>query len=168
VWPCALHPRQLPFFAERDSCVGKYRIVREMTRLVPKRTDDRRSYPGSCHCGRVRFKVQAPRITAALECNCSYCRRVGALWLCVAQKDLKVLAGGEHLALYQFGTRTAQHYFCRHCGIAPFSRPRLDPKRWAANLRCLEELDLSALTLRRFDGENWEKAAKALQEKAPK
>ena len=124
------------------------------------RTNDRRTYQGSCHCGRVRFELQA-HISTALECNCSFCRRLGALWLGVPEKDLKVLAGGEYLALYQFGTRTARHYFCRHCGIAPFSRPRLDPTRWAVNLRCLEGLDLSVLPIRHFDGENWEQAAKA-------
>jgi hypothetical protein len=106
------------------------------------RTNDRRTYQGSCHCGRVRFELQAP-IASALECNCSFCRRLGALWWGVAEEDLKVLAGGEYLTLYQFGTRTARHYFCRHCGIAPFSRPRLDPTRWAVNVRCLEDLDLS-------------------------
>jgi hypothetical protein len=114
--------------------------------MVTKRTKDRRIYEGSCHCGRIRFKVQA-HVTTALDCDCSYCRRVGALWLEVPEPDLQVLAGGEHLSLYQFGTRTAQHYFCRHCGIAPFSRPRTDPSRWAVNLRCLEDLDLSRLTI---------------------
>lgn len=110
------------------------------------RTNDRRTYQGSCHCGRVRFKLQA-HITTALECNCSFCRRLGALWLGAPEPDLKVLAGGEYLTLYQFGTRTARYYFCRHCGIAPFSRPRPDLTRWAVNLRCLEDLDLSVLTL---------------------
>jgi hypothetical protein len=126
------------------------------------RTNARRTYQGSCHCGRVRFELQA-HITTALECNCSLCRRMGALWLGVPEEDLRILAGGEYLTLYQFGTRTAQHYFCRHCGITPFSRPRLDPTRWAVNLRCLEDLDLSTLTIRPFDGENWEEAAKAFQ-----
>jgi hypothetical protein len=114
--------------------------------MVSKRTKNRRRYEGSCHCGRIRYQVQA-HVTAAVDCNCSYCRRLGALWLEVPEPDLKVLAGGENLSLYQFGTRTAQHYFCRHCGIAPFSRPRLDPSRWAVNLRCLEDLDLSRLTI---------------------
>jgi hypothetical protein len=135
--------------------------------MVTTRTKDRRTYQGSCHCGRVRFKVQA-HITTALECNCSYCRRAGSLWLGAPEKDLEVLAGGENLSLYQFGTRTARHYFCRHCGIAPLSRPRLDPIRWAVNLRCLEDLDPSALPLRPFDGANWKQAAKAFQEKTPK
>jgi len=114
-----------PFFAERDShLANKYRIVRTMTRSVTKRTKVRRIYQGSCHC-----------------------RRLGALWQEVPEQDLEVLAGGENLSLYQFGTRTAQHYFCRHCGIAPFSRPRTDPSRWAVNLRCLEDLELSRLTI---------------------
>lgn len=126
-----------------------------------------RRYQGSCHCGRIRFQVQA-HITEALECNCSYCRRLGALWLALPEADLKVLEGGENLSLYQFGTRTAQHFFCRNCGIAPFSRPRTDPTRWAVNVRCLEELELSILTLQSFDGANWEQAAKALQESSPK
>jgi hypothetical protein len=91
--------------------------------------------------------VQA-KISTALDCSCAYCRRVGALWLEVAEQELEVLAGGENLSLYQFGTRIAQHYFCRHCGIAPFSRPRTDPSRWSVNLRCLEDLDRSRLEIR--------------------
>ncbi len=127
---------------------------------------NRRTYQGSCHCGRVRFNVQVP-IISPLECNCSYCRRAGALWQSVPDEALEVQAVGENMSLYQFGTRRAQHYFCRHCGIAPFSRPRMDPSRWAVNLRCLEDLDLSTLTLRSFDGANWEQAAQAFQAKSP-
>jgi hypothetical protein len=123
-------------------------------------------HQGCCHCGRIRFAVQA-HVTDALECNCTYCRRIGALWLGVPEQALEVLAGGENLSLYQFGTRTAQHYFCRHCGIAPFTRPRRDPARWAVNLRCLEDLELTSLPRRTFDGANWEQAAKAFQEKSP-
>ena len=77
-----------------------------------------------------------------------------------------MLAGGENLSLYQFGTRTAQHYFCRNCGIAPFSRPRIDPTRWAVNLRCLDDLELSILPRRTFDGAHWEQAATAFQDQS--
>jgi len=55
----------------------------------------------------------------------------------------------------------ASHYFCRHCGIHPFMRPRLDPTKWAVNVRCLHEVDLSSLKVRQFDGAHWEEAAKA-------
>ena len=29
---------------------------------------------GGCHCGRVRFEVDAPAVIDALDCNCSICR----------------------------------------------------------------------------------------------
>jgi hypothetical protein len=57
---------------------------------------------------------------------------------------------------------TAKHYSCRHCGVHPFSRPRLDPSKWAVNVRCIDGVDLSSLPTKPFDGVNWEETAKAL------
>lgn len=65
---------------------------------------------------------------------------------------------------YQFNTRTAKHYFCRHCGVHPFTRPGLDPNAWAVNVRCIDSVDLTAIEVRPFGGENWEAAAKELRE----
>lgn len=116
---------------------------------------------GSCHCGKVTFEFHA-RLDYAVECNCSLCRRKGALWHGVPEPNLRILSGEEDLVLYQFLTKTAKHYSCRHCGVAPFSRPRLDPRMWVVNVRCVDGVDLSALPLRKFDGEHWEEAARAL------
>lgn len=66
------------------------------------------------------------------------------------------------MVLYQFNTMTAKHDSCKHCGVHPFSQPRLDPSRWAVNVRCIDGVDFSALPLKHFDGANWEAAAKAL------
>lgn len=38
----------------------------------------RLTYQGSCHCGRVAFELDAT-LGYVMECNCSLCRRVGAL-----------------------------------------------------------------------------------------
>ena len=65
------------------------------------------------------------------------------------------------MELYQFDTKTAKHYFCCHCGIHPFSRPRLNPQIWVANLRCIPSVDIEALSVSVFDGANWEEAARA-------
>lgn len=119
------------------------------------------TYRGACHCGRVTFELQA-RLDHVMDCNCSVCRRGGALWHGTADQYLRILSGEEDLVLYQFHTRTAKHYFCRHCGIRPFSRPRLDPSKWVVNVRCIDDVDLAALPVRKFDGANWEAAAKAL------
>jgi hypothetical protein len=63
--------------------------------------------------------------------------------------------------MHQLNTKTAKHYFCKHCGIHPFTRPRLDPSLWVVNVRCLDEVDLASLAIRLFDGEHWDEAAKA-------
>lgn len=120
------------------------------------------TYRGSCHCGRVTFEARA-NLDYVVDCNCSICRRRGALWHGAKEADLRILSGEEDLALYQFGTKTAKHYFCRHCGIHPFVRPRLDPTRWAFNVLCIDGLDLAPIPKRRFDGEHWEEAARAFQ-----
>lgn len=119
------------------------------------------THQGSCHCGRVRFEVQAS-LDHVVDCNCSICRRKGALWHAVPDAGLRIVAGEEELALYQFHTHTAQHYFCRHCGISTFSRPRIDPRLWVVNVRCIDGIDLAALPRQFFDGANWEAAAGAL------
>ena len=119
------------------------------------------TYQGACHCGRVTFELQA-RLDYVMDCNCSACRHGGALWHGTADQHLHILSGEEDLVLYQFHTRTAKHYFCKHCGIRPFSRPRLDPSKWVVNVRCIDEVDLAALPVRKFEGTNWEAAARAL------
>lgn len=121
----------------------------------------RLTYKGSCHCGQVSFELDA-KLDYVMECNCSLCRRVGALWHGASDSSLRI-TGESELTLYQFNTMTARHYHCKHCGIHTFSRPRLDPGRWAVNVRCIDTVDPSSLPMRRFDGENWEQAAQALR-----
>ena len=122
------------------------------------------TYRGSCHCGRVTFELDA-EIRRVTECNCSICRRKRALWHGATDATVRILSGEPDLTLYQFGTNTAKHYFCRHCGVTPFIRPRLDPSRWAVNVRCLDGVDSKALPVAAFDGEHWEEAAEALRAK---
>ena len=91
----------------------------------------------------------------------------GAIWHGTDDARLRILSGEAELGLYQFGTMTAKHYFCKTCGISVFSRPRIAPTKWVVNLRCVDGLDLSSLKVRPFDGQNWESAAQQLmQERA--
>lgn len=118
------------------------------------------TYQGSCHCRAVTFELDT-KLDSVVDCNCSLCRRKGALWHGATDATLRVLTGEADLELYQFGTKTAKHYFCRHCGVSPLSRPRLDPSRWVVNVRCIDGVDLASLKIKTFDGEHWEEAAKA-------
>ena len=119
-------------------------------------------YHGSCHCGKVRFEVEA-EIDHVRVCDCSICVRRGALNYRVPRHALRLLTPWEDLTLYQWGTRTAKDYFCPVCGILPFRRPS-DPTAqelregvlpfdgWAVNVRCLDGIDFDALPVRRIAG----------------
>ncbi len=74
---------------------------------------------------------------------------------------LEILSCESYLRAYQFNTNTAQHFFCVHCGIHTFHRPRLDPDRMSVNARTLDGFDLGSLPLSTFDGQNWEQSARA-------
>ena len=62
------------------------------------------------------------------------------------------VAGKEALALYQFGDHDMNHYFCKSCGIFPFSDPVAEPRRYRVNLGCVEGIDPLALEIRSIDG----------------
>ena len=62
------------------------------------------THTGGCHCGRVRFEVEAPATIEATECNCSICSKAGYLHLIVAQSDFRLLQGEESLSTYTFNT----------------------------------------------------------------
>lgn len=111
----------------------------------------KQTYRGSCHCGKVKFEVDAD-IDHVRACDCSICRRRGALLHRVEERDLRVLTPLEDLSLYQWNTRTAKDYFCPTCGILPFRRPRTAPEKWSVNVRCLEGVDLSAIPVKHVHG----------------
>jgi hypothetical protein len=117
--------------------------------------NEAKTYEGGCHCGAVRFQVVVNQ-AEAIECNCSICRKKGFLHLIVPPEQFTLLKGAEVLTTYTFNTHTAQHTFCRICGIHPFYRPRSHPDAIDVNIRCLDEDVLTRFTLNSFDGANWE------------
>lgn len=114
------------------------------------------THRGGCHCGRVRFEVDAPAVIEATECNCSICSKVGYLHLIVAQSDFRLLQGEDSLSTYSFNTGVAQHHFCSNCGIKSFYVPRSHPDGISVNVRCLEPGTIERVSVTAFDGRNWE------------
>jgi len=115
------------------------------------------TYTGACHCGRVTFRVHADLASATI-CNCSMCTKKGFIHLIVEPSQFELLSGASELTSYRFNTGVAQHRFCKHCGIHPFYTPRSDPDKVDVNVRCLDNVELSALELQLFDGKHWEDA----------
>jgi hypothetical protein len=116
-----------------------------------------RTMQGGCHCGRVRFRVTAD-LDGVTVCNCSICTKKGILHLIVPPERFELLSGRDDLATYTFNTGVAKHTFCKHCGMHPFYVPRSDPDKIDVNARCLDDVDLSTITLKHFDGRHWEEA----------
>lgn len=119
-------------------------------------------YEGGCHCGAVRFKVSSD-FSRVSDCNCSICRKKGFLHLIVPRSQFELLRGQDSLATYTFNTGVAKHTFCKTCGIHSFYTPRSDPDKVDVNVRCLDGVDLAAIHITPFDGQNWEAAYAAKQ-----
>jgi hypothetical protein len=114
-------------------------------------------HKGGCHCGRVRFEVDAPAELIIDECNCSMCTRTAFLHLIVTADRFRITQGKEALTTYTFNTGTAKHLFCATCGIKPFYVPRSHPDGWSVNARCIDEGTATGMRMNAVDGKNWEK-----------
>jgi hypothetical protein len=95
----------------------------------------------------VQFEIEtdSPELT---PCDCSICRRKNALMVKVHERSFRLLAGEDALVTYPFHRRTAQHYFCRTCGIYPFHRKRVTPDHYGVNVHCLDDYDPAGIPIR--------------------
>jgi hypothetical protein len=112
-------------------------------------------YAGGCHCGAVRFEVEAPEHILVQDCNCSLCAMTGFLHLIVPKSRFRLVKGEENITTYTFNTGIAKHTFCRTCGIKSFYVPRSNPDGIDVNVRCLDQPP-KEMTIEPFDGRDWE------------
>ena len=100
-----------------------------------------------CHCGAVEIELTLPNgLEKPRRCDCSLCRRRGAIVASVTLDRLKILKGEDDLRLYQFNTMTAKHYFCSICGIYTHHQRRSNPHEFGFNVACLEGVNPYELT----------------------
>ncbi len=105
------------------------------TAITPK-------HKATCHCGAVELLLDLPNgIVNPRHCNCSICRRKGAIVASVPLSGLTVIKGQDELTLYQFNTKSAKHYFCSICGIYTHHQRRSNPNEYGYNVGCLEGVD---------------------------
>lgn len=114
------------------------------------------TYKGSCHCGEIKYEIQA-QIEFAIDCNCSICSKKGTLLVFVQPDHFKQVSGEGFLTDYQFYKKRNHHSFCKRCGVTPFLSV-LDPKGndWKAiNVRTLDGIDISSLEIKHNDGRSF-------------
>jgi hypothetical protein len=121
------------------------------------------THRGGCHCGAVKFEVDAPARLVAQDCNCSICCMTGYWHLIVPASRFRLLCGEDALQVYTFNTKTARHLFCRTCGIKSFYVPRSNPDGFSVNARCLDTATIDGIEIEPFDGRHWERSAGALR-----
>ncbi|PMJ99513.1 aldehyde-activating protein [Vibrio sp. 10N.261.55.A7] len=96
-------------------------------------------HKATCHCGEVELELHLPNgIEKPRRCDCSICRRKGAIVASVKLDGIRILKGQDSLKLYQFNTNTAKHYFCSNCGIYTHHQRRSDPTEYGFNVGCLD------------------------------
>jgi hypothetical protein len=111
------------------------------------------SRSGGCHCGAVRYEVETDLATV-ISCNCSICTKKGMLWNFAPIEKFTLLRGEESLTDYLFHKHVVHHLSCKICGVESFARGK-HPNGTdvaAINVRCLDGIELSELTLTPVDG----------------
>ncbi len=108
---------------------------------------------GVCHCGAVRWRFEAEP-EGATACNCTICRRHGALWI-YGHEGVDVSASGP-TRRYERGGKNLAFNFCPVCGCVVFWRgnqPGRDGRRrMAVNVRLAEPEAVADLLILHFDG----------------
>jgi hypothetical protein len=115
------------------------------------------TYTGGCQCGKVRYEVQMD-IAEVIACNCSRCGRLGSLLAFAPATQFKLLSGEDDLSRFEFNKHTIQHQFCSTCGIQSFAIGTLgktDEKMAAINVRCVDDIDVEALKVKKVDGKSF-------------
>jgi hypothetical protein len=108
---------------------------------------------GTCHCGAIRIEVpDVPQIL--IDCNCSICRRYGALWAFYEAATVRVVGHPENTVEYVWGAKTIRTFRCRSCGCVTHWEPmQLEvDSRLGVNSRNFDPGSLGTALVRRFDG----------------
>lgn len=117
-------------------------------------------HQGGCHCGAVRFEVDFDPGKGATRCNCSICVKTATTGVIVKPEAFRLLSGEDALSTYEWGHKVSRRYFCKHCGIHCFGRGHLDVLGGdfvSLAVNCLDDVDLSELSILHWDGrhDNW-------------
>ena len=120
------------------------------------------THTGGCHCGAVRWCIDAPAHLQSHTCNCSICAIQHYQHLIVPKHRFTLQEGAHLLSTYTFGSGEAKHYFCSICGVNSFYIPRSNPDGVSVHARCIKPDSVESITDEAFDGRHWEDNAHTL------
>ena len=113
-----------------------------------------KTYSGGCQCGKVRYEVSLDLNAPVLSCNCSRCGRLGSLLAFAPGQNFKLVKGEGATTEFQFNKHVIHHLFCSTCGIQSYSRGKgpNGAEMVAINARCLDDVDIDSLPVKKFNG----------------
>jgi hypothetical protein len=114
----------------------------------------------SCHCGRIRVGT-AKRPDYIHECNCTLCRKTGALWGYFHPSEVRVEGAAEGYCREDKADPAAQIRFCPRCGstthfiLTESAVAKHGNVVMGVNMRLADESELTGIELRYPDGRAW-------------
>ena len=117
---------------------------------------------GGCHCGKVRFEIDAELPAALTRCTCSFCSKRGMLYAYYTPRQVKLVeTAGD--SVYRWQTKLVLHHFCAECGCGVYSdSPDFKPdgswdqrsRRIGVNARLIDDFDAATAPVTVIDGKN--------------
>ncbi len=127
---------------------------------IRKEEHMKKTYHGSCHCGRIRYEADIDLQVGTGKCNCSICWKLRYWGTNIKPEDFRLLCEETGISDYQFGTFSGHHRFCANCGVPAYGDGYIEAMGGAyvsINLACLDDLDpaeLAEAPLQYYDGRN--------------
>jgi hypothetical protein len=113
---------------------------------------------GTCHCGAIRFTLAATPAWLT-RCNCSYCRRAGALWAHAGRDTIAVAYDPAQAIRYIWGDKTLAFVSCKVCGCTTHweNLDEAADARMAVNCNMADPAGIEGIRIRHFDGaDSWQ------------
>jgi hypothetical protein len=111
----------------------------------------------ACHCMAVRFEVDPPQ--DVFDCNCTLCRRYGAIWAYYRNGGLKLLSPPDATFAYTWQNGGIGFHHCKICGCTTHLQANdvAGKPIFAINARLIPTLDPASVRLRQLENShtNW-------------
>ncbi len=125
---------------------------------------EKRTYHGSCHCGRVKFAAKIDLSQGTTKCNCTWCWKRRLWSVRCKPEDFTAISGASELTNDRPKFEGTSGGFCKHCGVRTYGfvpKAEWNPEAYVsvsvASLDDLDPAELLAAPVHYCDGraDNW-------------
>lgn len=124
-------------------------------------TDTVRHIQAKCHCTNITLELELPvargKLIPVRACGCSFCQKHGGVYTSHPHASVTVrIKRSADVTRYRFGTKTADFFVCKSCGVVPLVVSRISGRDYAVvNINSFEDVAASAFDSAPsdFDGE---------------